>query len=348
MPTCRAVLTALLLLSLPPFTTVAQMPPPMVLPVKAVPVIQDTIIAELGALGTLRSDEAILIRPEIAGRVQTIHFQESQLVNKGEPLITLDQAEHKANLDRSTAQLRLEQISFERVRDLYNKQLTSRQNLDEAQAKLDAARADQAVDQARLEKTVIRAPFPGVVGLRQVSVGAYVSPGQDLAALGSIGSIKLDFQVPEIYLAKLRNGQPLTIQVDAYPDRVFPGSVYAIDPALDAETRTLRLRARLPNPDSLLRPGMFARVALILEKREKALLVPEQAIVPQGQRTFVFRVVDGKAVLTPVTLGQRRPGQVEILEGVKANELIVTDGQIKLRDGIPVSVLPANGRSAGG
>ena len=335
----RSILATLLAaVVLPGATTLAQ-PGPMALPVKVTPVIQDTVTTEITALGTVRADEAIIVRPEIAGRVQSIHFQEGQLVNKNDPLFTLDPAEYKAQLDGSSAQLRMEQLNFERTQTLFSRQLTSRQNLDEAQAKLDAARAYQTKDQVRLDKTVIRAPFAGVVGLRQVSVGAYVSPGNDLTTLGSIGMVKLDFQVPEVYLSKIKVGQPLTIGVDAYPGRTFPGTVYAINPGIDEETRTIRLRARAPNPDNLLRSGMFARVALILEKRDKALLVPEQAIVPQGQKSFVFRVVDNKAVFTPVTLGQRRPGQVEITTGLNPKDLVVTDGQIKLRDGVPVQVL---------
>ncbi len=336
----RSIMAALLAaLVLPGAATLAQSGP-MALPVKATPVIQDTVTTEITALGTVHADEAIIVRPEIAGRVQTIHFQEGQLVNKNDPLFTLDPAEYKAQLDGSAAQSRLEQLNFERAQTLYSRQLTSRQNLDEAQARLDAARAGQSKDQVRLDKTVIRAPFSGVVGLRQVSPGAYVSPGEDLTTLGSIGTVKLDFQVPEIYLSKIKVGQPLTIGVDAYPGRTFPGTVYAIDSGIDEETRTIRLRARAPNPDNLLRAGMFARVALILEKRDRALLVPEQAIVPQGQKAFVFRVVDNKAVLTPVTLGQRRPGQVEVTAGLNPKDLVVTDGQIKLRDGMPVQVLP--------
>ncbi len=314
---------------------------PMTVQVKVAPVIQDTVNVEITALGTLRSEEAIIVRPEVAGRVQTIHFQESQLVNKNDPLISLDAAEYKAQLESSAAQLRMEELNFERTRMLFSRQLTSRQNLDEAQAKLDAARAWQEKDQVRLDKMVIRAPFTGVVGLRQVSPGAYVSPGQDLTTFGSMGSIKLDFQVPEVYLPRIKTGQPVSVRVDAYPDRLFKGNVYAIDPRVDEATRTVQVRARLPNPDSLLRPGMFGRIALTLERRDKALLVPEQAIVPQGQRTFVFRVVDGKVAFTAVTLGQRRPGQVEVTAGLNPDDRVVTDGQIKLRDGAPVQVLPA-------
>jgi len=195
----------------------------------------------------------------------------------------------------------------------------------------------------RLDKTVIRAPFAGTVGLRLVSPGAYVKPGDDIANLENIGSMKLDFRVPETYLARLGVGQTLTVRVDAYPDQGFEGTIYAIDPALDPETRTVLLRARLPNKGNKLRPGLFARVSLILERRENALVAPEQAIVPLGQKIFVYRVVDGKAVMTPVRLGLRRPGQVEILEGRNDGDQVVTDGQLKIRDGAAVTVQPPPG-----
>jgi membrane fusion protein (multidrug efflux system) len=311
----------------------------MAMPVKAVPVIQDTVTVELNALGTLRSEEAVMIRPEIDGRVQTVHFQEGQLVAKDAPLITLDQGEYRAHLAGSSAEVELQRISYERIQDLYAKRLISHQNLDEAKAKLDAARAQQTLDQVRLDKTVIRAPFAGIVGLRQVSPGAYVEGGQDIATFGTIGSLKLDFRVPEVFLAKLALDQRFSAQVDAYPGKVFEGIVYAIDPAIDEETRTVLLRARVPNPDKQLRPGMFARLSLVLEERPNALLVPEQAIVPMAEQNFVFRVVNGKAALTPVTLGQRRPGQVEILAGLTAADIVVTDGQMKIYDGSPVVVM---------
>ena len=226
---------------------------------------------------------------------------------------------------------------------MQRKNLASQQNLDEARAKLDASRARQELDRVRLDKTVIRAPFAGTVGLRLVSPGAYVKPGDDIANLESLGAMKLDFRVPEIYLARLSVGQTLAARVDAYPDQHFEGAIYAIDPAVDQETRTVLLRARLPNKGNKLRPGLFARVSLILERRENALVAPEQAIVPLGQTPFVYRVVDGKAVMTPVKLGLRRPGQVEILDGLNTGDLVVTDGQLKIRDGAPVTVLPPPG-----
>ena len=337
----RAVLgTAFVIVSMSPLAVLAQtkaMPP---LPVKAAPATHATLNVEVTAVGTLRADETVMVRPEIAGRVETIHFREGQKVRQGETLVTLDQEEYQAQLASSAAQLALEQSSYRRLQDMDRQQLASQQNLDEAKAKLDTARAQQELNRVRLSKTVIRAPFDGMIGLRKISPGAYVKPGDDIVALESLGAMKLDFRVPETYLARLAVDQRLAARVDAYPEQSFEGTIYAIEPALDEETRTVLLRARLPNPHNQLRPGLFARVSLILERRENALVVPEQAIVPVGQTTFVYRVADGKAVMTPVKLGLRRPGLVEILEGLSAGDLVVTDGQLKIRDGAAVQVLP--------
>lgn len=337
----RAVLgTAFVIVSMSPLAVLAQtqaMPP---LPVKAAPATHATLNVEVTAVGTLRADETVMVRPEIAGRVETIHFREGQKVRQGETLVTLDQEEYQAQLASSAAQLALEQSSYRRLQDMDRQQLASQQNLDEAKAKLDTARAQQELNRVRLSKTVIRAPFDGMIGLRKISPGAYVKPGDDIVALESLGAMKLDFRVPETYLARLAVDQRLAARVDAYPEQSFEGTIYAIEPALDEETRTVLLRARLPNPHNQLRPGLFARVSLILERRENALVVPEQAIVPVGQTTFVYRVVDGKAVMTPVKLGLRRPGLVEILEGLSAGDQVVTDGQLKIRDGAAVQVLP--------
>ena len=337
----RAVLgTAFVIVSMSPLAVLAQtqaMPP---LPVKAAPATHATLNVEVTAVGTLRADETVMVRPEIAGRVATIHFREGQKIRQGEPLATLDQEEYQAQLASSAAQLALEQSSYRRLQDMDRQQLASQQNLDEAKAKLDTARAQQELNRVRLSKTVIRAPFDGMIGLRKISPGAYVKPGDDIVALESLGAMKLDFRVPETYLARLAVDQRLAARVDAYPEQSFEGTIYAIEPALDEETRTVLLRARLPNPHNQPRPGLFARVSLILERRENALVVPEQAIVPVGQTTFVYRVVDDKAVMTPVKLGLRRPGLVEILEGLSAGDLVVTDGQLKIRDGAAVQVLP--------
>ncbi len=310
------------------------------LPVKAVQVKVGSVALELSAVGTLLAEESVMIRPEIAGRIVAIHFKEGKPVATGARLVTIDSAEYQAQLAASSAEAKLNLQRMARAEELYRKGFISSQALDEARGNLDKTAARQSEDRARLAKTEIRAPFSGVMGLRQVSPGAYVQPGKDIARLENISAIKLDFRVPEVYLGKLRQNQEAAVKVDAYPGDLFKGRIYAIEPGIDEQTRTALVRARIPNPGLKLRPGMFARVGLTLGSRDNALIVPEQAIVPKGQNTFVFRVMEGKAQLTRVQTGSRNAGEVEITEGVTAKDTVVTDGQMKLQDGMPVTILP--------
>jgi membrane fusion protein (multidrug efflux system) len=179
------------------------------------------------------------------------------------------------------------------------------------------------------------------MGLRKVSVGDFVDVGQDMVNLEQIDQLKADFRVAEIYLGALRRGQRIELTVDAFPSESFAGEVYAIDPLIDESGRSILLRARLPNPDGILRPGLFARVILVLNEREDAIQVPEQALVPQGQDQYVFRVVDGKALFTKVSVGVRREGMMEILEGLGPDDEVVTAGQLKIRDGAAVNPVAA-------
>lgn len=312
--------------------------PARALPVKVATVRRDTVTEAVTAVGTLLANESVVIRPEIDGRIEAIHFQEGQLVRKGDKLVSLDAAEVEAQLTSAIAAANLNRSRLKRAEELFEKKFISAQALDEARENLNQTNAREAEIRAKLAKTVIRAPFEGVTGLRQVSPGAYAKAGQDVARLEGIGTLKLDFRVPEAYLRQIRTGQVLTVVVDAYPGESFSGSIYAIEPAVDEATRTVLLRARLPNPGVRLKPGMFARVSLVLAQRENALVVPEQAIVPRGDGRFVFRVVDGKAVLTKVETGLRRPGEVEISAGLEAGQAIVADGQLRLQDGAAVSV----------
>jgi len=311
------------------------------LPVRAVPVKIGMVQADISAVGTLAAAESVVIRPEIAGRVMELHFREGQAIAQGAKLVTIDPSEYQANLASTAAQARTETQRWERAKELKEKNFISQEALDVAKGNMDGAVARRQHDEVLLKKTDIRAPFSGIVGLRQISPGAYVKAGDDIVRLESISSLKMDFRVPEVYLSKLQLGQEVGIRVDAYPAETFPGKVYALEPAVDEKTRTVVVRAQVPNPSSKLRPGMFARVQVLLETRPNAVLIPEQAIWPQGRDTFVYRVVDGKAALTKVDIGMRRPGEVEILKGLAANDTIVTDGQIKLKDGAPVMVLPS-------
>ncbi len=312
-------------------------PPPS--PVEVAQVKVDTVIEEVSTIGTLKPDESVVIKSEVAGRIQAIEFIEGQKVEAGAPLILLDASEYKALLEQNNATLVLNKQSYDRIKDLFNKQLTSRQTLDEAKSKLDESKAKLAVDKVRLDKMTIKAPFSGILGLREVSQGAYIIPDQPLVRLDKLDTIKLDFKVPEIYLSKINRGQTVTVILDSFPAKEFTGKVYAMDLAVEEESRTLLLRAKLPNPNLELQGGLFARVKLVLSQREKALLIPEQAIVPQGGDSFVFKIQEDKAILTKIKLGQRRTGDVEVIEGLNANDFVITAGQMKLRPNATVTIV---------
>lgn len=312
---------------------------PMAMPVRIAPVKQGPVSVEVTAVGTLIANESVVIRPEIAGRVTAIHFAEGQTVAAGAKLVSIDAAEVQAQIAATEAELTLNRQRHERAVDLHAKNFISAQALDEARSNLARSTAKLAEDRARLRKSEIVAPFGGTLGLRQISPGAYVRAGDDIVRLEDISQVKLDFRLPETYLARLRRDQTVVLAVDAYPDQTYRGRTYAVEASLDEKTRTALVRARVPNPEGRLRPGMFARVSLTLETRAAALTIPEEAIVPRGGQTFVFRVVDGKAVMTQVETGARQPGSVEIVKGLAAADRVVTDGHQKLQNG--TAVMPA-------
>jgi membrane fusion protein (multidrug efflux system) len=313
--------------------------PPPAMPVKAAAARIAAAVDEVGAVGTLRADEAVTIRPEIAGRVVEFRFNEGQTVARGAVLVKLDQAELGAVLASSVAQAQLDKQRLERSEDLFKKSFISQQGLDESRSNYARSLAKQQEDAAKLAKTEMRASFAGVAGLRQVSEGQYVAAGTDIVRLEKIDQLKLDFRVPESFISKLKPGQPIRLLVDAYPDKAFAGTVYAIEPGVDDQTRTIQLRARIANPELKLRPGMFGRVHVQLGVREKAVWIPEAAIVPRGQDSYVFQVVEGKAALMKVLTGARRVGEVEIVKGLSAGDLVVTEGTQKIGPGSAVNVL---------
>ncbi len=315
--------------------------PPKGLPVKAQRVKVDLVQNEINAVGTLMAAESIVVRPEIAGRIVSMHFSEGQPVQKGAKLVTLDPAEYQAQLAASAADARTESQKYQRARDLLEQKFVSQEAVDLAKGGMERAAAKRLADEVLLAKTTVVAPFSGNVGLRYVSPGAYVKAGDDIVRLESTGTLKLDFRVPEVYVSKIHPKQTVTVRTDAYPGDVFEGHIYALEPAVDEKTRTVLARAEIPNRQGKLRPGMFGRVAILLESRPNAIVIPEQAIWPQGRDTFVYRVVDGKATLTKIQMGIRRPGEVEVAQGLGPDDMVVTDGQLKLKDGAPVMVLPA-------
>ena len=294
------------------------------------------------AVGSLRSDESVTLRPEVAGRVNAIGFKEGQPVAKGVTLVKLDPAINEAEVLQAKANLTLASSKYERAIDLQKQGFISGQAKDEAENNLKVAEAATALAAARLAKTEIRAPFAGLIGLRSISVGDYVKEGQDMVNLEAIDPLKVDFRVPEIYLKQVQVGQKLEVALDALPGRKYEGMVSAINPLVDAAGRAIVVRAQVRNADTALRPGMFARVRLLTKDERDALVLPEQALVPQGEEQYVFRIVDGKASRTKVETGQRRGGRVEVVKGVAPGDTIVTAGQLKLRDGTPVTIAGAS------
>ncbi|MBN8479449.1 MAG: efflux RND transporter periplasmic adaptor subunit, partial [Burkholderiales bacterium] len=303
--------------------------------IEATKVVQAALPQSITAVGSLRSDESITVRPEVAGRIAAIGFNEGQRVEKGTMLLRLDPSVNDAEVRQARANMTLAKTKYDRAVDLSKSNFISGQARDEAENNLKVAEAALALAEAKLAKTEIRAPFSGVIGLRQVSVGDYVKEGADLVNLEAIDPLKVDFRVPEIYLRQVRVGQPLEVTLDAVAGRVYNGRVYAINPLVDAAGRSIVIRAQVANTDTRLRPGMFARVRLITEERADALVVPEQALVPQGTEQFVFRVADGKAQRVRVEIGQRGDGKVEVRQGLAVDDVVVVAGQLKLRDGVP-------------
>lgn len=311
-------------------------PPPVT--VEATKVVTAPMPQTITAVGSLRSDESITLRPESAGRISEITFQEGQRVVKGAPLVKLDAAIPQAEVSQAKANLTLAKSKFDRAVDLAQRSFISGQAKDEAENNFKVAEAALQLALAKLAKTDIRAPFSGIIGLRSVSVGDYVKEGADLVNIEAIDPLKVDFRVPERYLRQVQVGQSLQVTLDALPDKSYDGKVVAVNPLIDTAGRSVVIRAQVRNQDTALRPGMFARVRLITRDQSDAMVLPEQALVPQGTEQYVFKVVSGKVIRVKIETGQRRDGKVEVLTGLAAGDMVVTAGQLKIRDGVAVRV----------
>ncbi len=318
-------------------------------PAAVAPVVVETHVVgvraladDVGAVGSLVSNESVVLRPEESGRISAIRFRDGEAVQRGAVLIEFDAAVQRAELQQARAALTLAESNFRRTQDLFARGFVSRSSLDSARAQLEVARAGVALAQAKLARMQIRAPFSGVVGIRSVSPGDFVQDGEATINLEDIATLKVDFRLPELYLDRVRPGQAVELSSDALPDQTFAATVDAIDPLVDAQGRALRLRASLSNPALRLRPGVFVRVRLILAERADAVVVPEAALVPApGNTQFVYRVAEGKVKRVEVKTGARRDALVEIIDGLEAGAVVVTAGQLKLRDGAAVKVAGA-------
>lgn len=299
------------------------------------------VTTDIRSIGSLQSDESVQVASEVAGRIQEIRFKEGEHVKAGDVLVKLDDALVSASQAEMEARLQLANSNYDRAQRLQQSGSGTARSLDEAVAERNTSTALLNLQRVQLAKHTITAPFDGVVGLRSVSNGAYIAVGTGLVNLEKIDTLKVDFKVPEIHLGSIAVGQSVDIAVDAIPNRTFTATVYAIDPMVDVNGRALSVRARLPNTDLTLRPGLFVRVVVEGLDTRSAVFVPESAIVPRGQERLVWVIEDGKAVEKKVKLGQRIAGEVEVLGSIAGGASVVTAGQGRLRANAPVEIVSA-------
>jgi len=333
---------ALLLAQLPSH---AQGGPPgsRTITVETITVAPSTLRDSVSAVGTVLADASAVLRAEVPGQVVGLHFTDGQRVAKGDRLFSIEATvlEAEANEARATAEQR--EAEYARARELIDDRLISATDFDAARANYNVAVARLLSSEARLAKTVIRAPFDGVVGLRRINIGDYATIGQELVDVVRLDPLRVEFTLPETQLSQVRPGQGVKVSVGAYPGETFAGTISAIAPQINVAGRNVTMRAELPNPDFKLRPGLFAQVSITLDVRNDALMVPEQAIWPIGNDKTVFVVANGVAKQRVVRLGQRQPGRVEVVEGLAAGDELVTAGQMKLSEGAAVTTVPAIG-----
>ena len=312
--------------------------PPSAVTVEATAARVATYRSDLQGIGSLSSDESVQVASEITGRIASFEFKEGQPVKAGDDLIKLDDALVRAEVADAKARFDLASANRERARALSRTGNVTERAQDEAIANLETARAALELASVRLGKHTIKAPFDGVVGLRKASIGAYVSIGSPIVNIEKIDVLKVDFKLPETALTQVALGQQVDVEVDAVPGRTFKAEIYAIDPQVDVNGRALQVRARMPNPDMALRPGLFARILVKGMGAREVVMVPESAIVPRGGDMYVYQVQNGRAVEVKVRLGRRGNGEVQVLTGLPADAMVVVAGQLKLRNGIAVAV----------
>lgn len=308
------------------------------IPVDAVTLAPRELTDTVRVVGTAKANQSVTITSEIAGRIARLNISEGRQVERGELLVQFGIAEITAELERAKAQENLARQVYERGETTRRKGLITEARTEELAQGLAAAEAEVRAIQARIGKFTLHAPFAGRLGLKQASVGALVQPGEPIVTLDDISIIKLDFDVPETALAALHPGQVVLARASAYPDQRIEGVVSTIDTRVDPDTRAVTVRAEIDNSKALLRPGMFLTVELVYGRTPDALMVPEEAVLVVDGGAYVFAIVDGKAERRPVELGRRRPGFVEVLDGLSAGDTVITAGVQKVRDGAPVQV----------
>ena len=310
-------------------------PAPEALAVETVTLEPRRLVEAFATVGTIRADEQVELRSEISGVLREILFVEGARVRKGQPLVQIEDAEYRAERDRARHRLELARLREARQQDLLAQGLTSQEEYDLALSQVNVLQAELSLAQAELEKTQIRAPFRGVVGLRSVSRGAALTPQTAIATLQKIDTVKIEFSVPEGQAGRLRVGETITFRVKG-TDQPHTGEIYALEPNVDSETRSLRARARCANPEGALLPGAFADVELAINEIEDALTVPAIAVIPELGSKKVFIVENGKATPRLVETGVRTETEVQITRGLAAGDRVIVSAIQQLRSGLPV------------
>ena len=291
----------------------------------------------LATTGTVRANEEVELVSEISGKISSIHFEEGSRVTRGQLLLKIDDSELLAEQRRAIHRVELAERAEARQKQLLDDGVISSETYDVALGELNVLRAELQLIEAQLVKTEIRAPFSGVIGLRWVSPGSFLSSQTRIASLNDLDPVKLDFTVPERYSALMKVGDSISFAVEGF-DRTFPGAIYAVEPSIDAATRSLRVRARCPNSDGALVPGAFANVDLVLRSVPDALTVPSIAVIPElgGKKVFVYE--DGKAQPRQVETGVRSESAVQITNGLEPGDLVIVSGLLQMRPGLEVEI----------
>ncbi len=316
--------------------------PPSSTPVKVAVVQEQAFPITVEALGTAKASESITITSQQTEVVSEINFNDGDIAQAGQLLVQLNDSEELARISELKANIAEAERQFTRVKNLAKSSSASEQLLDEQQARVQALQAQLDVAKAQLNELAIKAPFSGLLGLRQVSKGALIQPGDVITTLDDTSVIKVDFSVAEAHLASLEKGQSVTATSIAYPGQTFRGEISTVDTRVDPVSRSVQVRALVDNADGKLRPGMLLQV--LLQKRVlETLVLPEKALVPVEDRQYVFVVEDGKVRQQEVKIGVRRPGKVQVLSGLEAGEQVVTEGTLRVRNNSAVRVLNKEG-----
>lgn len=290
----------------------------------------------LVSVGSLVANESVVLRPEIEGKLLHVFFEPGTHVEKGTNLFRLDDSILRSQLEEAKAQLKLSELEYERAKLLAEKKVGPMKEMQKSLATFEVQKSNLAVAKEKLEKSLIKAPFEGLIGMKDISVGAYVRPGEDLVVLEDVDPMKVDFNVGEVYLQDLKVGMPVKVKVDGFDKKEYTGKIEAIDARVDTVNHSIRVRASMHNEDRKLRSGLFASVKLTVRDEDKAILVPESAVEQRNGEQVVYRIIENVAVETPVTVGPRRDGLVVIEDGLFSYDVVATAGASKLQNGVPV------------